>query len=84
MRQAHAKRTRDRLNHRSPTGSIGHRLDFLAIMETSPAPDASLTRAALLAVVCGGAIMGLALGIRHVQGLFLVPMTLDRGWSRGT
>ncbi|GAA4350411.1 MFS transporter [Variovorax defluvii] len=38
--------------------------------------------AVLWAVVCGGAIMGLALGIRHVQGLFLLPMTLDRGWSR--
>lgn len=28
--------------------------------------------------------MGLALGIRHVQGLFMLPMTLDRGWSRET
>lgn len=34
------------------------------------------------AVVGGGIIMGLALGTRHVQGLFLVPMTLDRGFSR--
>jgi MFS family permease len=39
-------------------------------------------RRLLWAVICGGAIMGLALGARHVQGLFLVPMTLDRGWSR--
>lgn len=36
----------------------------------------------LLTVLCGGAIMGLALGARHVQGLFLLPMTMDRGWSR--
>lgn len=36
----------------------------------------------LWAIVSGGIIMGLALGARHVQGLFLVPMTLDRGWSR--
>ncbi|HEX7955223.1 MAG TPA: MFS transporter, partial [Burkholderiales bacterium] len=36
----------------------------------------------LWAIVSGGVIMGLALGARHVQGLFLVPMTLDRGWSR--
>jgi len=36
----------------------------------------------LQAVVCGGLIMGAALGIRHVQGLFLIPMTLERGWSR--
>lgn len=39
-------------------------------------------KAVAWAVVCGGAIMGLALGIRHVQGLFLLPMTLERGWSR--
>lgn len=26
--------------------------------------------------------MGMALGSRHVQGLFLLPMTADRGWSR--
>lgn len=36
----------------------------------------------LFIVVSGGIIMGLALGTRHVQGLFLVPMTMDRGWSR--
>ncbi len=39
-------------------------------------------RGMLWAVVCGGLIMGLALGARHVQGLFLMPMTIDRGWSR--
>ena len=33
-------------------------------------------------VLCGGAIMGVALGTRHVQGLFLLPMTSDRGWDR--
>lgn len=37
-----------------------------------------------LAVLSGGMIMGLALGVRHVQGLFLLPVTLDRGWSRET
>jgi MFS family permease len=35
-----------------------------------------------LIVLAGGAIMGVALGIRHVQGLFLQPITLDQGWSR--
>lgn len=44
--------------------------------------NASGRRDTLLAVVCGGLIMGMALGIRHAQGLFLVPMTVDRGWSR--
>lgn len=36
----------------------------------------------LIPIVAGGLIMGLALGIRHVQGLFLLPVTMDRGWSR--
>ena len=35
-----------------------------------------------LLVLAGGVIMGLALGVRHVQGLFLLPVTMDRGWSR--
>jgi MFS family permease len=35
-----------------------------------------------LIVVAAGAVMGTALGIRHVQGLFLQPVTLDQGWSR--
>lgn len=35
-----------------------------------------------LLVVAGGLIMGGALGIRHVQGLFMQPVILDRGWSR--
>ncbi|QGZ40356.1 nitrate/nitrite transporter NarK [Pseudoduganella flava] len=36
----------------------------------------------LAAVLCGGIIVGLALGMRHVQGLFMLPMTGARGWSR--
>ncbi|MDM0117386.1 MFS transporter [Variovorax sp. J22R133] len=45
-------------------------------------PNASKDSNILRAVICGGLIMGVALGARHVQGLFLVPMTIDRGWSR--
>jgi MFS family permease len=33
-------------------------------------------------VLAGGVIIGAAMGIRHVQGLFLQPITADRGWSR--
>lgn len=36
----------------------------------------------IAAIVAGGIIMGFALGTRHVQGLFLVPVTMDTGWSR--
>lgn len=35
-----------------------------------------------LAVIAGGLVMGLALGVRHAQGIFLVPVTLDQGWTR--
>ena len=35
-------------------------------------------------VLVGGIIMGLALGVRHVQGLFLLPLTMERTWSRET
>lgn len=33
-------------------------------------------------VLAAGVVMGLALGARHVQGLFLLPVTGARGWSR--
>ena len=35
-------------------------------------------------VLAGGALMGLALGVRHVQGLFLLPIIAERGWTRET
>lgn len=37
-----------------------------------------------LLVVAGGVVMGAALGVRNVQGLFLLPVTLERGWPRET
>lgn len=41
-------------------------------------------RALLYPILVGGVLMGMALGIRHVQGLFMLPMTMDRGWPRET
>lgn len=41
-------------------------------------------RALLYPILVGGILMGLALGIRHLQGLFMLPMTMDRGWTRET
>ncbi|WP_316157228.1 MFS transporter [Cupriavidus sp. BIC8F] len=35
-------------------------------------------------VLAGGLLMGLALGVRHVQGLFLLPIIAERGWTRET
>lgn len=40
--------------------------------------------ALLYPILVGGILMGLALGIRHVQGLFMLPMSMDRGWTRET
>lgn len=40
------------------------------------------TNSPLAAIVCGGIVIGLAMGVRHVQGLFLLPMTAARGWGR--
>ena len=37
---------------------------------------------AWVVVLAAGVVMGLALGARHVQGLFLLPITEGRGWSR--
>lgn len=54
---------------RSPLGSA------------SPAPRLSATDPLVL-VVAGGLVLGLALGMRHVQGLFLLPITMERGWTR--
>lgn len=36
----------------------------------------------LVLVLSGGAVMGLALGIRHAQGLFLVPLAAAHGGGR--
>ena len=33
-------------------------------------------------LLCAGAVLGLALGTRHVQGLFMLPLLGDRGWGR--
>jgi MFS family permease len=33
-------------------------------------------------VLCAGLILGLSMGSRHVQGLFMLPMLADHGWGR--
>ena len=35
-------------------------------------------------LLCGAMVVTLSMGIRHGFGLFLQPLTLDRGWSRET
>ncbi|CAN7689616.1 MFS transporter [Pseudorhodoferax sp. LjRoot39] len=50
----------------------------------SPPARAAWWTQAWVLVLAGGLVMGLALGVRHVQGLFMLPMTQDRGWTRET
>jgi predicted MFS family arabinose efflux permease len=49
---------------------------------TATAPAGRLSMVQVL--VCGAAIVTLSMGIRHGFGLWLQPVTLDRGWSRET
>ena len=44
------------------------------------APRLSMTQV----LVCGALIVTLSMGIRHGFGLWLQPITMDRGWSRET
>ncbi|HRI17579.1 MAG TPA: MFS transporter [Burkholderiaceae bacterium] len=43
-------------------------------------PPLSLTQV----LVCGAAVVTLSMGIRHGFGLWLQPITMDRGWTRET
>lgn len=47
---------------------------------TRPSPPPSQMAWSLL--LSAGAVLGLALGARHVQGLFMLPMLSDRAWGR--
>jgi predicted MFS family arabinose efflux permease len=49
-------------------------------METPARQPLSMTQVLL----CGAAIVTLSMGIRHGFGLWLQPVTMDRGWSRET
>jgi predicted MFS family arabinose efflux permease len=49
----------------------------------NPASNAPrLTMAQVL--ICGAMVVTLSMGIRHGFGLWLAPITMDRGWSRET
>ena len=50
-------------------------------MTAAPAaPRLSMTQV----LVCGAAIVTMSMGIRHGFGLWLAPITTDRGWTRET
>jgi predicted MFS family arabinose efflux permease len=46
----------------------------------SNAPRLTMTQV----LVCGALVVTLSMGIRHGFGLWLAPLTMDRGWSRET
>ena len=48
----------------------------------APAAIARLSMTQVL--LCGAAIVTLSMGIRHGFGLWLAPVTMDRGWTRET
>lgn len=49
-------------------------------MTSAPAPKLSMTQV----LVCGALIVTLSMGIRHGFGLWLQPITMERGWTRET
>ena len=50
-------------------------------MTSVPAPTTLSMKQVL---ICGAMIVTLSMGIRHGFGLWLQPVTMDRGWSRET
>ncbi|WP_249359667.1 MFS transporter [Cupriavidus sp. 2SB] len=48
------------------------------------AAEAPWWRATGFLLLAAGLVLGLSLGVRHVQGLFLLPIVAERGWTRDT
>lgn len=51
-----------------------------ASVPSRPTQNLSMTQV----LICGAAIVTLSMGIRHGFGLWLAPITMDRGWTRET
>jgi predicted MFS family arabinose efflux permease len=68
------------LRHRQHSGAIGYSPEMST--PTAPATDRRLSMTQVL--LCGAAIVTLSMGIRHGFGLWLQPITMDRGWTRET
>ena len=52
---------------------------------TVPRSDAAAARLSMTQVLlCGAMVVTLSMGIRHGFGLWLQPITMDRGWTRET
>ena len=53
-------------------------------MNSTPSAPARTPLSMTQVLVCGAAIVTLSMGIRHGFGLWLQPITMDRGWTRET
>ena len=51
---------------------------------SAAAPAAPIRLSMTQVLLCGAAIVTLSMGIRHGFGLFLQPITMERGWTRET
>lgn len=59
------------------------RSHYIARMSAIPtSPSSSRTLSLQQVLICGAAIVTLSMGIRHGFGLWLTPVTMDRGWTR--
>ncbi|PXW94717.1 putative MFS family arabinose efflux permease [Sphaerotilus hippei] len=58
------------------------RMHYIGGMSSPPASSPRLSMSRVL--WCGAAIVTLSMGIRHGFGLWLAPITMDRGWTRET
>ena len=62
----------------APAGSVA--FGYSRPMTESAAPKLSMTQV----LICGAMVVTLSMGIRHGFGLWLQPITMDRGWTRET
>ena len=53
------------------------------ILQMNP-PESRKTLSLFQVLLCGALILTLSMGIRHGFGLWLQPITMDRGWTRET
>jgi MFS family permease len=51
---------------------------------SSSLADAGTRLTAQRVLLCGAVVLTMSMGIRHGFGLWLQPMTMDRGWTRET
>lgn len=51
---------------------------------TMPADSAPLRLSMTQVLLCGAGVVTLSMGIRHGFGLWLAPITMERGWTRET